>query len=423
MQVIFANNVGAGVRLNLGSPSDTFIAQGVLVASTDSVAVNGAGSYHNLSLAGTIAGEQGLDFGANPSGDHDNTVTIGASGSVFATLYGVILQGTNNTLINHGMISSSTGVGVSMTGTSPDSTSHLFNSGTIEGGHYGIYHSNGTETLFLTNTGLIQGLYNSYATLDGLSFFAVDHIRNRGEMIGDIDLGSGNDYYDGRGGLVEGTIYGGSENDTFITGLSDEVIDGGTGIDTLDFSKAGGIAVSLTGSFANTGTAAGDTYTNIENVTGSRFGRDTIAGDASDNTLDGRGGLDVLSGGDGNDRLIGGLGADKLTGGLGNDTFIYNTLAEAGDTISDFHGTLNDNDILWINAASFGGGLTLGLLKAGELISEVGHAAQAATDRFIYDTADTSLWFDVDGTGAKAAVLVADMQASATFNSLDIFFI
>ncbi len=47
-------------------------------------------------------------------------------------------------------------------------------------------------------------------------------------------------------------------------------------------------------------------------------GRDTLAGDANDNTI------------------TGGLGSDTLTGGAGGDTFVYNSLREIGDTITDF---------------------------------------------------------------------------------------
>jgi 5'-nucleotidase/UDP-sugar diphosphatase len=47
-------------------------------------------------------------------------------------------------------------------------------------------------------------------------------------------------------------------------------------------------------------------------------GRDTLGGDAKDNTI------------------TGGLGADVLTGGAGGDKFVYNSLREIGDTITDF---------------------------------------------------------------------------------------
>lgn len=45
---------------------------------------------------------------------------------------------------------------------------------------------------------------------------------------------------------------------------------------------------------------------------------------------------DVLVGSAGDDIINGGLGVDTLTGGAGNDVFVYNSLRDAGDTITDF---------------------------------------------------------------------------------------
>lgn len=45
---------------------------------------------------------------------------------------------------------------------------------------------------------------------------------------------------------------------------------------------------------------------------------------------------DTLVGTNGDDTIIGGLGADTLSGGAGGDVFVYNSLREAGDTITDF---------------------------------------------------------------------------------------
>jgi 5'-nucleotidase / UDP-sugar diphosphatase len=47
-------------------------------------------------------------------------------------------------------------------------------------------------------------------------------------------------------------------------------------------------------------------------------------------------GRDTLLGTAGDDTIVGGLGVDTLTGGAGGDTFVFNSLREAGDTITDF---------------------------------------------------------------------------------------
>ncbi|NBD21241.1 alkaline phosphatase [Aquabacterium fontiphilum] len=50
----------------------------------------------------------------------------------------------------------------------------------------------------------------------------------------------------------------------------------------------------------------------------------------------GTGGRDVLVGTAGDDTIEGGVGADLLTGGPGGDTFVYRTLRDIGDTVTDF---------------------------------------------------------------------------------------
>jgi uncharacterized protein YkwD len=63
---------------------------------------------------------------------------------------------------------------------------------------------------------------------------------------------------------------------------------------------------------------------------------DVLTGGNANDVLWGGKGKDYLNGGDGNDRLIGGLGKDKLTGGTGRDTFVYESIQDKGDTITDF---------------------------------------------------------------------------------------
>ena len=53
-------------------------------------------------------------------------------------------------------------------------------------------------------------------------------------------------------------------------------------------------------------------------------------------TILGTTGRDTLVGTAGDDVVIGGVGADTLTGGAGTNVFVYNSLNDAGDTITDF---------------------------------------------------------------------------------------
>jgi parallel beta-helix repeat protein len=110
-------------------------------------------------------------------------------------------------------------------------------------------------------------------------------------------------------------LTGGSGDDTFkFVGPGGSVagrIDGGAGVNTLDYSSIGsGVRVNL---FAGSATRAGG-VANIANVNGS-LGNDILVGDAQANRLVGGGGRDILIGGDGADSLVGGNGDDLLVGG------------------------------------------------------------------------------------------------------------
>eukprot|EP01036_Dinobryon_divergens_P061988 gene61988-biopygen36927 len=134
------------------------------------------------------------------------------------------------------------------------------------------------------------------------------------------------------GGVAEDTIrrvenlIGGSGADTltgdalanrFMGGVGNDVLDGGVGSDTADYSeKAASVVVTLAGGTPVTVTVNGvaeDTISNIENISGG-IGKDTLIGDAFSNRLEG---------GFNNDVLMGGGGADVLDGGVGIDTADY----------------------------------------------------------------------------------------------------
>jgi len=158
---------------------------------------------------------------------------------------------------------------------------------------------------------------------------------------------AGNDHLDGEfgkdtidGGAGSDTMMGGSSDDVLIGGAGGDHHDGGSGRDTASYeTAAAGVRASLTTPAQNTGDAAGDTYTSIENLTGSRFGdrlegnagANVLAGLAGDDSLFGMAGDDTLDGDAGNDTLDGGAGADSLIGGSGHDIADYTRSGAAVD--------------------------------------------------------------------------------------------
>ena len=122
------------------------------------------------------------------------------------------------------------------------------------------------------------------------------------------------------GGSGNDTLEGGADRDTLIGGTGADALNGGDGIDLADY-RASILAavVDLADSALNSGAAAGDTLTAIENLSGTLFD-DSIYGDDVRNVLRGLKGDDLLSGRGGNDQLIGAGGKDSLLGGDGDDT-------------------------------------------------------------------------------------------------------
>ncbi|MGB6081774.1 MAG: Ig-like domain-containing protein, partial [Xanthobacteraceae bacterium] len=214
----------------------------------------------------------------------------------------------------------------------------------------------------------------------------------------------------GAGGQILSGLDG---NDTLIGGVGADTLNGGAGIDTASYqNSAAGVTVDLTldgNTTAQTsgGDANGDKLIGIENLVGSNFG-DILIGDANANILNGLGG---------NDRLVGGMGSDTLTGGGGNDTFVFNSPSEGLDHIVDF----GAGDQLEFSGAAFGG-LPTGQLNSANFESNAtGISTQGAnTPQFIFDTANSTLYFDADGLGGSSAIAMAKLENGQALTASEI---
>lgn len=256
-----------------------------------------------------------------------------------------------------------------------------------------------------------------------------------------IEGGEGNDHIDG--GADDDVIFGDAGNDILIGGLGNDVIkgnagddtfivtstadgrdsyDGGDGIDTLDLS---GLSQSITLTLKDGATTyATDTIENIENVIGGsaadkltgnaldnmlagNAGDDTLKGGAGNDTLDGGEGIDDLDGGAGNDTLLGGAGDDVLKGGAGNDVikggtgsdtmtggagldhFVFDSVSDGIDTITDFKISGASEDRIVLSASmfeDFTGDDAFDLIGSGFL-------------RAVVNGNSTEMQIDVDGGG------------------------
>ncbi|HEY8429390.1 MAG TPA: hypothetical protein VIL20_13485, partial [Sandaracinaceae bacterium] len=164
----------------------------------------------------------------------------------------------------------------------------------------------------------------------------------------------------------------------------------GAGNDTVSYYfAASGVTARLDRPELNTGEAAGDTYSGIENLYGSQFD-DVLAGDGGRNTLTGWGGA---------------------------DDFLFATPLHAGnvDTITDFEPGV---DRILLNHIVFTA-LAQGALSPAAFA--LGAGATTASHHILYDPASGLLAYDSDGTGGTSPVPFAQLGAGLSISSNDFF--
>jgi Ca2+-binding RTX toxin-like protein len=194
---------------------------------------------------------------------------------------------------------------------------------------------------------------------------------------------------------------------------------GGTDTATVSVTVNPSVPNSINGSEGRD-TLEGTNEAEIINGLGDRdvlrgnVGNDTLNGNEGNDNLNGGFGDDVLNGDSGNDILIGSFGDDTLTGGADSDRFRFTKTTDRTDEITDF--TPNE-DTLQFKANNFGG-LATGTITAEQF--ELGTTAVDSDDRFIYDRDTGNLFFDDDGNGENAQVLITVISNQANLSASDL---
>jgi Ca2+-binding RTX toxin-like protein len=199
-------------------------------------------------------------------------------------------------------------------------------------------------------------------------------------------------------------------NDLFNGSDGSDIMNGGEGSDTM----SGGDGADFIGGDAGRDVLTGDG--GRDNLSGGAKG-DLVAGGDDNDILSGGGGIDELFGGRGNDfvdgnggrdTLSGDAGADTMNGGAGRDSFVFDVLSgreRDADTIQRF---ITNKDKLVFSAEVFDALGPVGPLQAGALA--FGRTAQDDDDRILYHRRSGDLFYDADGEGGDAAVLIAIMD-------------
>ncbi|CAN5267586.1 hypothetical protein BH10PSE7_BH10PSE7_36630 [soil metagenome] len=250
---------------------------------------------------------------------------------------------------------------------------------------------------------------------NGTRIFGVESLNFEG--------GSGNDRFIG-GALSDqfrslagaDTILSGGGDD-YLQFSSNDVIDGGTGVDALearfettkvdlsvDISDGGG------GRFIGNGTKLSHVEILQDYAGGSA--RDDVIGGAFADRIAGNAGSDFLRGGGGNDTLAGGAGHDALSGGAGADHFQYLHQAESSagqghDVVRDFNTADGDSlDLSGVDGIDHQEGSAFHLTTDGGAgVFTAQGTASAGELRFFQSAGKTLVQGDVNGDGKADLVI------------------
>jgi Ca2+-binding RTX toxin-like protein len=174
--------------------------------------------------------------------------------------------------------------------------------------------------------------------------------------------------------------------------------------------------LTLTGTAAINGT--GNTLSNT--LTGNT-GANALSGGDGNDVLAGGDGIDTLLGGNGNDRLEGGAGNDSLTGNAGIDTFRFASALNGStnvDRLADFSVV---DDRIELENSIFTKLVTPGALSASLFRASTTGLAADSNDHVLYDTDSGQLFYDADGSGAAARVLIASLTGMPALTHADLF--
>jgi len=384
-------------KLSGGLGSDTFKMGGNLTAADridggtdpnkldfDTLELDGDYSAGLVFTATTVVNVEGIDL----AGGHSYKLTLNnATNSSSLTVDGSAL-GVSDTLILNGAAETANGL-TAIGGAGADVITGGNGSDTLTGGA-------GTDTLVGGGgNDLIAGGAGADIINGGIGIDTASYVGSSAAVIVDLSNNANNAGGDAAGDVLTAieNLRGSTNDDTLIGNTGANVLEGGSGADKLDGGagidtasyehSSGGVTVDLGDNTKNAGAdAAGDTFTNIENLLGSSHD-DMLIGDGGNNRLDGGAGDDTLQACCGNDTLI---------GGTGNDTFLMEDNLTAQDRIDGGDGT---------DTLSLDGNYAAGLIFAATTMVnvEIISVTDGNSYKLTLNNASNNNGLTVDGSG------------------------
>jgi Ca2+-binding RTX toxin-like protein len=272
-------------------------------------------------------------------------VDVGSTGYMEGDNGAMLLNGDGSVFHNEGTVASSSGLAVGMSGTGitlenegtllafdayavlmSGSDLHFRNSGIIGGG-VSISSAAGSSSTII-NSGLINSA--SIAVLAGAGD---DTVINSGTIRVGIRMGASEDRFIDKGGRVTGAVQGGAGDDLYIIKSGDYDLreSNGEGFDTVKSY----VSWEMDQDF-EVGRLMGNKNINLTASDDGAF----LYGNAGNNKLTGRFGVDWLDGGRGNDILTSGANEDHFVfkAGSGKDAIIDFTDGEDSIDLQDYKG-------------------------------------------------------------------------------------
>jgi Ca2+-binding RTX toxin-like protein len=313
---------------------------GTIITNNGSIGTRGHGIFAT-GASEIITNNKTIGSGGSAIIAKGRDVIVTNSGTLTAAADGIALYGDHGVITNRRTIEvGGTGMRVSADGATANNLSNLkgyiamsgegddirgANSGTMTSTKgVAVDFSKAPDSSF-SNTGLIV----SAASIAFKGGDGQQSLTNRGSIRGDVDLGAGNDYFDGRGGSVDGSIKGGAGHDTYV----------------VDDAKAPFVEAKDAG---NDLVIAHVNYTlrdNFESLTLGGTSTFNATGNGLANKIHGNGAVNRIDGKAGNDTIWGHGGDDVLTGGSGTDQFVF-AKGDDRDTITDFAASGSTHDVL-----------------------------------------------------------------------------